>query len=45
MEGAEWFRRQGTAESPGNVVATVVGDVVRPGVGELGPPLGEGLEA
>jgi NADH:ubiquinone oxidoreductase subunit F (NADH-binding) len=40
--GAEWFRRLGTAESPGTVVATVVGDVQRPGVGEieLGTPLG-----
>jgi NADH:ubiquinone oxidoreductase subunit F (NADH-binding) len=39
--GAEWFRSMGTAESPGNVVATVVGDVVAPDVGEveLGTPL------
>jgi NADH:ubiquinone oxidoreductase subunit F (NADH-binding) len=40
--GADWFRSMGTAASPGNVVATVVGDVVRPAVGEveLGIPLG-----
>ena len=39
--GAEWFRSMGTTESPGTVVATVVGDVVTPGVGEveLGTPL------
>ena len=33
--GAEWFRSMGTAESPGTVVATVVGDVVAPDVGEV----------
>lgn len=39
--GAEWFRSMGTAESPGTIVATVVGDVVAPDVGEveLGTPL------
>ncbi len=39
--GSEWFRRYGTEESPGTVVATVVGDVARPGYGEvpLGAPL------
>ena len=39
--GADWFRSMGTAESPGHVVATVVGDVVAPDVGEveLGTPL------
>ena len=39
--GAEWFRTMGTAESPGTVVATVVGDVVAPDVGEveMGTPL------
>ena len=35
VRGAEWFRSMGTAESPGHAVATVVGDVVRPGVGEI----------
>ena len=40
-EGVDWFRAMGTDESPGNVVATVVGDVVAPDVGEveLGTPL------
>ena len=33
--GVEWFRSMGTPESPGTVVATVVGDVVRPGVHEV----------
>jgi NADH-quinone oxidoreductase subunit F len=44
--GADWFRSRGTAQSPGNVVATVVGDVVRPGVAEveLGTPLREVIE-
>ena len=39
--GPEWHRSLGTERSPGIVVATVVGDVVRPGVGEveLGTPL------
>jgi NADH:ubiquinone oxidoreductase subunit F (NADH-binding) len=39
--GAEWFRSMGTADSPGTIVATVVGDVVAPDVGEveLGTPL------
>ncbi|MCC7076874.1 MAG: NADH-quinone oxidoreductase subunit F [Acidimicrobiia bacterium] len=39
--GADWFRSMGTDESPGTAVATVVGDVVAPGVGEieLGAPL------
>ena len=39
--GADWFRSMGTADSPGTVVATVVGDVVAPDVGEveLGTPL------
>jgi NADH-quinone oxidoreductase subunit F len=40
-DGAAWFRSMGTAESPGTTVATVVGDVVAPFVGEveLGTPL------
>jgi NADH-quinone oxidoreductase subunit F len=37
-EGAAWFREMGTAESPGTVVCTVTGDVVRAGIGEI--PLG-----
>ena len=45
--GADWFRSTGTAESPGTVVATVVGDVVAPDVGEveLGSPLGAVIDA
>jgi NADH-quinone oxidoreductase subunit F len=35
VRGAEWFRAMGTAGSPGHAVATVVGDVVRPGVAEI----------
>ncbi len=37
-EGAAWFRELGTEASPGTIVCTVTGDVVRPGVGEI--PLG-----
>jgi NADH:ubiquinone oxidoreductase subunit F (NADH-binding) len=33
--GPEWFRSMGTVESPGTIVATVVGDVVAPDVGEV----------
>lgn len=45
--GAEWYRSMGTADAPGNVVATVVGDVVAPDVGEveLGTPLGAVIRA
>jgi NADH:ubiquinone oxidoreductase subunit F (NADH-binding) len=41
--GADWFRSMGTPQSPGTILATVVGDVVRPGVFEveLGTPLAE----
>ena len=44
--GPEWHRSLGTAESAGRIVATVVGDVLRPGVGEveMGTPLGEVIE-
>lgn len=44
--GPEWFRGFGTAQSPGIIVATVVGDVVRAGVGEveLGVTLGDAIE-
>ena len=44
--GPEWHRSMGTDRSPGFVVATVVGDVLRPGVGEveLGTPLREVIE-
>jgi NADH-quinone oxidoreductase subunit F len=44
--GAEWLRARGTDESPGNVIVTVVGDVVRAGVAEveLGMPLRHVIE-
>ena len=35
LRGADWFRSMGTADSAGNVVATVVGDVVAPDVVEV----------
>ena len=35
FHGAEWFRSMGTAESPGTIVTTVVGDVLAPDVGEV----------
>lgn len=45
--GPEWFRSMGTAESPGTIVTTVVGDVVAPDVGEveLGTPLRAVIDA
>jgi NADH-quinone oxidoreductase subunit F len=44
--GADWFRSMGTAESPGHLVCTVVGDVARADVAEveLGTPLGDVIE-
>ncbi len=46
-KGATWFRSMGTAGSPGTVIVTVVGDVVRSRVleVELGTPLETVLEA
>lgn len=35
VRGAPWFRSMGTAESPGTIVSTVVGDVIAPDVGEV----------
>jgi NADH:ubiquinone oxidoreductase subunit F (NADH-binding) len=45
--GADWFRSFGTPASPGTAVATVVGDVVAPDVGEieLGTPLRAVIDA
>jgi NADH:ubiquinone oxidoreductase subunit F (NADH-binding) len=39
--GVDWYRSMGTDASPGTLVATVVGDVTRPGVHEveMGTPL------
>jgi NADH-quinone oxidoreductase subunit F len=44
--GPTWYRTFGTPESPGTIVATVVGDVQRPGVHEveLGTPFAALLE-
>ncbi len=44
--GASWYRTFGTLESPGTIIATVVGDVVHPGVHEveLGTPLSALIE-
>ncbi len=41
--GVDWFRSMGTADSPGTVIATVVGDVALPGVHEveMGTPFSE----
>jgi NADH:ubiquinone oxidoreductase subunit F (NADH-binding) len=41
--GATWYRTMGTAASPGTLLATVVGDVVRPQVTEveMGTPFDE----
>ncbi len=46
-KGPEWFRSMGTAESPGTIVTTVVGDVVAPDVGEveMGTPLRAVIDA
>ena len=35
VRGPEWFRSMGTAESPGTIVTTVMGDVIAPDVGEV----------
>jgi NADH-quinone oxidoreductase subunit F len=45
--GATWFRSMGTAESPGTIITTVVGDVIAPDVGEveMGTPLRAVIEA
>jgi NADH:ubiquinone oxidoreductase subunit F (NADH-binding) len=45
--GAEWYRSMGTAESPGTIVTTVVGDVIAPDVGEveMGTSLGDVIDA
>lgn len=47
VNGPEWFRSMGTVESPGTIVATVVGDVVAPDVGEveMGTPLRAVIDA
>jgi len=44
--GADWFRTEGTEESPGTIVCTITGSTVRHGVGEvqMGTPLREVIE-
>jgi NADH:ubiquinone oxidoreductase subunit F (NADH-binding) len=44
--GPEWFRTEGTSESPGTIVCTVTGSTRRPGVGEviMGTPLREVID-
>ncbi len=46
-KGADWFRSMGTAESPGTIVTTVVGDVIAPDVGEveMGTSLSDVIDA
>lgn len=41
LEGPDWFRSVGTAESPGTIVCTITGDTERHAVGEfpMGTPL------
>jgi len=43
--GAAWFRTEGTEQSPGTIVCTVIGDVDHAGVGEviMGTPLSEAI--
>jgi NADH:ubiquinone oxidoreductase subunit F (NADH-binding) len=44
--GAEWFRTEGTDESPGTIVCTITGQVQTPGVAEimLGTTLREAID-
>jgi len=44
--GPDWFREVGTAESPGSLVCTIVGDVAVSGVGEfaMGTTLREAID-
>jgi NADH:ubiquinone oxidoreductase subunit F (NADH-binding) len=44
--GADWFRTEGTTESPGTIVCTVTGSTRRAGVGEvlMGTPLREMID-
>jgi NADH-quinone oxidoreductase subunit F len=45
--GADWFRTEGTPESPGTIVCTVTGSTQHHGVGEviMGTPLRDVIEA
>jgi NADH:ubiquinone oxidoreductase subunit F (NADH-binding) len=44
--GADWFRTEGTSESPGTIVCTITGSTRRHGVGEviMGTPLREVID-
>jgi NADH-quinone oxidoreductase subunit F len=44
--GADWFRTEGTEQSPGTIVCTVIGSTTRAGVGEvlMGTPLREVID-
>jgi NADH-quinone oxidoreductase subunit F len=44
--GPDWFRTEGTAESPGTIVCTITGSTRRAGVGEvlMGTPLREVID-
>src|SRR6266513_3780863 len=44
--GADWFRTEGTGESPGTIVCTITGSTRRAGVGEvlMGTPLREVID-
>jgi NADH:ubiquinone oxidoreductase subunit F (NADH-binding) len=46
LNGPEWFRQEGTAQSPGTIVCTVSGDSVHHGVVEvpMGTPLADVLD-
>jgi NADH-quinone oxidoreductase subunit F len=46
VRGSDWFRSEGSEKSPGTIVCTVTGSVVRPGVGEvpMGTPLRQVIE-
>jgi NADH-quinone oxidoreductase subunit F len=46
LEGPDWFRSLGTADSPGTIVCTITGDTERHAVGEfpMGTPLWEVID-
>jgi NADH:ubiquinone oxidoreductase subunit F (NADH-binding) len=47
LNGPDWFREVGTAESPGTIVCTITGDTERHAVGEfpMGTPLWDVIDA
>lgn len=46
LNGSDWFREVGTADSPGSIVCTITGDTEHHGVGEftMGTPLWDIIE-